>query len=191
MSVIFLFLGALGAGFVLILLIAIGSPRPGAVELGPEASGNPLVGLDSEQLGKLVAALLDRMGLELERISGGPGEILEIRAVNPTPVTGGTLLVHCVVPPAETGRLDGVAVGAFIRAMRSAYVSKGLLFTTGTITPDGRLAAEDTPVELFDRDQIMVLVDRYFGEDRAHEDLPRLISRLPPATPQGPGPTSS
>jgi hypothetical protein len=174
MSVVFLFLGAIGGGFLLILLIAIGSPRPAPIDMRVESGNSPLVELDSEQLGKLVTALLDKMGLEIERIQGGAGEILEIRAVNPTPITGGTILVHCIIPPAETGRLDGPLVSTFIRAMRTAYVSKGLLFTTGKFTADGRLAADDAPVELFDRDQILKLIGQYFGDE---VELPELLSK--------------
>jgi hypothetical protein len=176
MSVIFLFLGAIGFGFLLIFLIAVTAPKPQPIDLRKESNNSPLVELDSEQLGKLVGAILDKMGIEIERIQGGKNEILEIRAINPTPVTGGTFLVHCITAPPATGKLDGPMVGKFIRAMRSAYVSKGLLFTTGTFTPDGRLAAEDAPVELFDREAIKKLVDQYFGKD---EPLPKLVADLP------------
>lgn len=179
MDVIVLFLGAIIIGFGLIFLIAVTSPKPQAIDLRKESNNSPLVELDTEQLGRLVIAILDKMGLEIERTQGGKNEVFEIRAVNPTPVTGGTFLVHCMPAPEATGKLDGPAVGAFIRAMRSAYVSKGLLFTAGTFTPDGRLAAEDAPVELFDRFAIMKMVDDYFGREEA---LPKLVAELPPPT---------
>ncbi|MCK6549546.1 restriction endonuclease [Myxococcota bacterium] len=176
MSVLILFFGGIGLGFLLILLIAVTSPKPAPVDLRAESNNSPLVELDAEELGKLVVAILEKMGLEIERITGGANEIIEIRALNPTPITGGTFFVHCLPAP-PTGRIDGPMVGRFIRAMRSAYVSKGLLFTTGTFTPDGRLAADDAPVELFDRDQILKLVDQYFGDEG--ESLPKLVAKLP------------
>src|SRR5262245_53624823 len=179
MSVIVLFLGAIFLGFGLIFLIAVTAPKPQAIDLRKESNNSPLVELDAEELGKLVIALLDKMGLEIERTQGGKNEVFEIRALNPTPVTGGTFLVHCMPAPETTGKLDGPAVGAFIRATRSAYVSKGLLFTAGTFTPDGRLAAEDAPVELFDRYAIMKLVEKHFGIE---EPLPKLVAGLPPPT---------
>jgi hypothetical protein len=177
MSVLLLFFGGIGLGFLLIFLIAVTSPKPAPVDLRAESNNSPLVELDAEELGKLVTAILEKMGLEIERITGGANEIIEIRALNPTPITGGTFFVHCLPAPAETGKIDGPMVGRFIRAMRSAYVSKGLLFTTGTYTPDGRLAAEDAPVELFDRDQILKLVDQYFGDEG--DSLPKLVAKLP------------
>jgi hypothetical protein len=176
MSVIALFLIAIVLGFGLIFLIAVTAPKPQPIDLRAESNNAPIVELDAEQLGKLVGAILDRMGIEIDRTQGGKNEVFEMRGVNPTPVTGGTFFVHCIPAPPLTGKLDGPAVGAFIRAMRSAYVSKGLLFTSGTFTPDGRLSAEDAPVELFDRYAIMKLVEQYFGQD---EPLPQLVANLP------------
>ncbi len=164
MGVLLLFFGAICAGFLLILLIAISAPRPPPVDLKRESNNSPLVDLDAEQLGKIVAELLDKMGLEIDRLQGGANEVIEIYAENPEPITGGKLLVHCITAPRDTGKLDAPAVGKFIRATRSAYVSKGLLFTTGTFTPDGRLEAEDAPVELFDRDRLMKMINQYFED---------------------------
>jgi len=160
-AVIFLFLGAIGLGFLLILLIAISAPRPPPVDLKKESGGSELVDLDADQLGNLVASILDKMGLEIDRIQGGKNEILEIFAINPTPVTGGKVLVHCVTAPKMTGKVNGQMIGTFIRAVRTAYVSKGLLFTTGTFTPDAHLEAQDAPVEIFDRDQLQKMIDQY------------------------------
>ena len=183
MAVILLLFGSVGLGFALIVLIAVFSPRPPPVDLRLESGGSPLVELDAEQLGKVIASILDRMGLEIERWQGGPNEIVEILAVNPTPVTGGRILVHCMVPP-DTGKIAGTGVGQFIRSVRTAYVSKGLLFTTGTFTPDGRLEAEDAPVELFDRDQITRLMEQYF---RASD--PHVVMAASPAQPPYQAPT--
>ena len=167
MEVIFLFGGGIGLGFILILLIAISSPARPPLDLRRATNNDPLIELDSEQLGRLVAALLDKMGLEIERSQGGKNEILEIYAVNPTPVTGGSFLIHCIPAPTETGKLDGPSVCTFIRAVRSAYVSKGLLFTTGEFGPDARLEAEGAPVELFDRKRIHQMVEKHFeGQEK-------------------------
>jgi restriction system protein len=162
-AVVFLFLGAIGFGFVLILLIAITAPRPAPVDLKKESGGSELVELDAEQLGNLVASILDKMGLEIERMQGGKNEILEIFAINPTPVTGGKVLVHCIAAPPMTGKVNGQMIGTFIRAVRSAYVSKGLLFTTGTFTPDAHLEAQDAPIEIFDRDAVRKMLDQYLN----------------------------
>ena len=47
--------------------------------------------------------------------------------------------------------------------MRSAYVSKGLLFTTGDVPPDARLEGEDAPIEVFDRTQLRDLIEQHLG----------------------------
>ncbi len=168
MAVLLLFMGSIGLGFLLILLIAVTAPRPPPVDLKRESGGSVLVELSSDQLGDLAAKLLDKMGLEIERMQGGGQETLEIFAVNPAPVTGGKVLIHCIPAPTDTGKVDGRMVGKFIRSVRSAYVSKGLLFTSGTFSADARLEAEDAPVELFDRVQIQKMLDRYFeGGDPA------------------------
>jgi restriction system protein len=172
--VILLMFGAVMVGFLLIMLIGATAPRatpPDLHTLSGDAS--PLLDLDAEALGKVVSVLLDKMGLELDRASGGRGGELEIHAINPTPLTGGKILVHCVPAPEDTGKVNGLRVQQFIRAVRSSYVSKGLLFTTGEITPDGRLEAEDAPVELFDRHQLQKMIDEHLGE-LSPEDLRRL-----------------
>lgn len=168
MSVLFLFGGAIFFGFLLILLIAVGSPPAPTLTPADKTSGEPLLDLDAEQLSQVVAAILDKMGLEIERMQGGANEVIEIFANNPTPVTGGKFLIHIVPVPEDTGRIDGVRTGAFIRAMRSAYVSKGLLFTAATFSPDAYLEAEDTPAELFDRYKITKLLDDYYGDSEEH-----------------------
>ena len=134
------------------------------MDLRRASGGSPLVELDAEQLGKVVSALLAKMGLELERASGGQGGILEILARNPTPITGGAILVHCIPAPPETGNVDGPMVGRFLRAVRSAYVTKDLLFTTGEFTADARREAEDAPIELFDRAALSSLIAQHLGE---------------------------
>jgi len=162
-AVLFLFLGAIALGFLLIVLIGITAPKPQPVDLKKESGGSDLVDLDAEQLGTLVAAILDKMGLEIDRMQGGKNEILEIFAINPAPVVGGKVLVHCLTAPQMTGKVNGQMIGTFIRAMRSAYVSKGLLFTTGTFTPDAHLEAQDAPIEIFDRDQIQKMMEQYLA----------------------------
>jgi hypothetical protein len=165
-EVLVLFFGAILLGFGLIFAIAVSSPPRAPLDFRKEAQQDPLSGLDAEQLGRLVTALLDKMGLEIERSQGGKNEVVEIFATNPAPVTGGSILIHCITAPEDTGRLDGPSVGKFIRAVRSAYVSKGLLFTTGEFAPDARLEAEGAPVELFDRKRIHQMVAQHFeGQD--------------------------
>ena len=160
-----LMFGAVVLGFVLIALIGVTAPKKPLPDLHHlSGDSSPLLDLDAEQLGKIVAVILDKMGLDLDRASGGRGGELEIFAENPTPVTGGKILVHCVPAPPETGKVNGLRVARFVRAVRSAYVSKGLLFTTGDITPDGWLEAEDAPVELFDRAQLQDMIDTHLSD---------------------------
>lgn len=166
-----LLVGAITAGFLLIMLIGATAPQKAPVDLhAAQGDSSPLLDLDAEELGKIVSVLLSRMGLELDRAAGGRGGELEIFAENPAPVTGGKILIHCIPAPPDTGgQVNGLRVATFIRAVRSAYVSKGLLFTTGEITPDGRLEAEDAPVELFDRPQLQKLIDEHLADMTAED----------------------
>lgn len=162
MSVLILLFGAVGLGFVLIFLIAAFSPRPdGAGSAAGNSAATALDALNGEQMGVLVAELLGKMGLEVDRVQGGGDEVVEIRAKNPAPVVGGELLVHCVPGQKLPSGLNGPRVGAFVRAVRSAYVTKGLLFTSAELTPDGRREAEDAPVEIFDRTAFQRLLDQH------------------------------
>jgi restriction system protein len=155
---------AIAIGFVMIALIGATSPKPDPIDFTDGADNANLFELDADQLGRIVGLLLSKMGLELDRASGGTSGEVEIHALNPTPLTGGKVLVHCLPAPSHDGTVNGLRVAEFIRATRSAYVSKGLFFTTGDITPDGRLEAEDTPVELFDRNQLAAMIDEHIGE---------------------------
>jgi len=166
MSVLLLLFAAVALGFILIVLIAVFAPRNApASSVEEDDDPSPIRALDATDLGKLVSALLEKMGLEIERIQGGKNEILEIRAMNTAPVTGGSLLIHCLAATNVSDCVDGPAVRKFIRSVRSAYVSKGLLFTSGTFTPDAVLEAEDAPIELFDRHRIESLVEEYADGD--------------------------
>ncbi|MEE2901627.1 MAG: restriction endonuclease [Myxococcota bacterium] len=160
-------------GFVLIALIGATSPPVEHPDFTSGADHANLFDLSADQLGRIVGLLISKMGLELDRASGGSGGEVEIYAINPTPLTGGKILIHCLPAPSEDGKVNGLRVAQFIRATRSAYVSKGLLFTTGDITPDGRLEAEDSPVELFDRMQLASLIEEHIGEL-----TPELLSEL-------------
>ena len=82
MAVLLLFFGAIGAGLLLIFLIAVTAPRPPPVDLKRESNDSPLITLDSEQLGKVVAELLDKMGLEIDRLQGGKNEVIEIHVLD-------------------------------------------------------------------------------------------------------------
>lgn len=151
--------GALALGLVIVIFIGVSAPKAAPMSVAPEGGASPLADLSSEELAKVVATLLDRMGIEFERSQGAAHEVIEIYAVNPAPVTGGKILVHCLAPPKDRNVVDGRMVANFVRAVRSAYVSKGLLFTTGVCTPDAWLEAEDAPVEIFDRERLGRLVE--------------------------------
>ena len=150
MSVLLVFGVAITLGILLIALIAIGSPKRPLMVPDRKEPASLYEELNSVDLAHLVMQAMGRMGIEVDRWQGGPGEVVEIYANNPTPVTGGSVLIHCVAPPADTGMVDGRQIGRFIRATRSAYVNKGLFFTGGRFSPDAHLEADGAPVELFD-----------------------------------------
>lgn len=151
-------------GFLLIALISATAPQAPPIDFTQGAENANLFDLNADQLGKIVGIILSKTGYEIDRASGGTGGEVEIFALNPTPLTGGSVLVHCLPAPPDTGCVNGIRIAQFVRATRTAYVSKGLFFTTGDITSDGRHEAEDMPIEIFDRAQLAQLIDEHIGE---------------------------
>ena len=107
---------------------------------------------------ELVRRLLERIGFEARTTKTSHDGGIDVIAVNPQPIIGGTVIVQCK-------RYSHVVGAPVVRDLYGALThegaSKGILITTSWYSPDARRFAQDKPIELIDREKLQQLLDRY------------------------------
>src|SRR5688572_27782167 len=103
MGILIIAVGALVLGFGLILLISLTSPKPEELALNsdpshPDVPHGWIARLDAQDMGKLLSMLFAELKFEVEdgRFSDN---VVDLFAVNPTPITGGRLYIRGVAHP--------------------------------------------------------------------------------------------
>src|SRR5262245_61278804 len=89
-------LGAMGIGFVLIMLIARYGKHPQALPDGAVVGGGRSMPYDDFR--SLVIDLLESLGMDITHVSGSPGEI-DLIARTRTALIAGKYIVHAHVSP--------------------------------------------------------------------------------------------
>ena len=102
----------------------------------------------------MIRRLLGRLGYQA-RVTRVSGDGIEVEAVNPQPIAGGTLVVQCKT---DSQAVDAPAVHHLLEAVRGAGASKGVLLTTSHFSPDAWQAAEGEPLELIEGAQFESLL---------------------------------
>lgn len=143
LEVLIVAFGAIGAGFALILLLALADKH---------AKKKPTVedgGLTQREFEKACVEVLERMKLTIGEIVRTADDNLDIRAQNPAPVVGGEFFIRCVY--LEPG---GVVQAAEILEVSNVIVqdrlSKGLFFTNASFAADIPSLSELAPLEFID-----------------------------------------
>lgn len=161
MEVILLSVAATLLGF---LLIALTRPSPSGEEAPPFAPTPLLQTLEripEEEFEALVTALVRRVGLEVERVWGRQGSILEILAKKEGPIVGGRYLIQAVRPPSPDRVLDSLMVRYLYEVAREEGVQKAVLLTTGVFTDQALALAEEKGLELIDGQQLARLLQEH------------------------------
>lgn len=161
-------------GFALIFFLRRGTP-PIAMESAyyeePLADLGPLGGLHPEEFKELCLRLLEAWGLKVrEVLSEEPGK-LDIVAVHPHAVLGGTYLVHGILAPPNQ-IVDSAPVIGLSDTVRHERAMKGILITTGYFSQEVDKILEGSPVELINCRRLADLLEEYGIRARA----PRLTS---------------
>ena len=157
-------LGALLLGLIIIFLISVASPKP---EEGGEAEGSAdaksphgwIARLDAEELARLLSNLFAELKYEVEdtRIANG---VVDLFAVNRTPITGGRIYVRGVShPPLGVVGEDEVRVA--LDTARAEMAGKALVATGGIFSPEAKAAADGAPMELLDGATLMALIKKH------------------------------
>lgn len=161
MGVILLVALAILAGFILIA-IAGRSPvqhvaaRPTG-EHGDMAQA-VVESLTLAQFEGLCLRLLEELGLVINGPVRRRAQEIEISTVNPQPIIGGDVLVHCVLAQ-EARPVDSSAVQSLADTVRADGASKGILITNGYFAEEVGKLSEGPPVELINASQFRKLLD--------------------------------
>jgi hypothetical protein len=157
---------ALLLGFAIIALISLTAPRAeqsGVGEARNVVSDNAahawIARLDAKDLGKLLSLLFSELKFEVEdsRVSDS---VVDLFAVNPTPITGGRVYIRGVSHP-PLGVVGEEEVRVALETARAEMAGKALVATGGTFSPEARAAAEGAPLELLDGVALIGLIKKH------------------------------
>jgi hypothetical protein len=162
--VIIVAIAGLALGFIVILLISLTSPKEGAADGSDGGAPRSLAHgwisrLDADQLARLLTMLFGELKYEVEdtRVADG---IVDLFAVNSTPITGGRIYVRGIAhPPLGVVGEDEVRVA--LDTARAEMAGKALVATGGVFSPEARAAAEGAPLELLDGATLLTLIKKY------------------------------
>ena len=118
---------------LLLALFARGGPTETlSGSLPAEVAG--LSKLDLGELGSVTTRLFTELGFTSDAVHERPDRI-DLTMTDPTPVTGQTLYIRCILPPAETGAVASNEVQAALDAARGENLSKAVVVTPSSRSP--------------------------------------------------------
>ncbi|MFZ5468768.1 MAG: restriction endonuclease [Myxococcota bacterium] len=162
MGIVVIGLGALLLGFLLILLISATAPKPEELAAGgsmPEAPHSWIGRLDAEEMGKLLSMLFAELKFEVED-SRILDNVVDLFAVNPTPITGGRVYIRGVTHP-PLGMVGEEEVRVALDTARAEMAGKALVATGGIFSAEAKAAAAGAPLELLDGPVLWGLVKKH------------------------------
>jgi len=163
MGILLIGVGALVVGFLLILLISATAPRPEDLATGgageTDLPHSWIARLDPESFGRLLTELFEELKFNVEdvRVAGG---VVDLFAINPTPITGGKIYIRGVCHP-PLGVVGEEDVRMALETARAEMAGKALVATGGIFSPEARAAADGTPTELVDGGALMALIKKH------------------------------
>lgn len=161
MGVILLVVLAILAGFVLIA-IAGRSPVQHLVERPTGEHGDMaqavVESLSLSQFEALCLRLLEELGLVINGPVRRREQEIEISALNPQPIIGGDILVHCVLAQGERP-VDSHAVQSLANTVKADGAAKGILITNGYFAEEVGPLSEGPPIELINAQRFRKLLE--------------------------------
>ncbi len=154
-GILFIVFGAFGFGFFLIFLLGLDEKRRKASRPAHET-----VGLTQIQFEKACVEVIERMKLDIEGIERADENILEIKAKNPVPFTGGDFFIMTIYLASEE-----IVTSAEILEVSNMIIqdrlSKGILMTNNRFTDDLPSLSELAPLEFIDGEKLKELMAKY------------------------------
>jgi hypothetical protein len=162
MGILLIGVGALVVGFLLIFLISATAPRPEDLAVGPGEAETPhswIARLDAEAFARLLGELFAELKFEVEdvRVSGN---VVDLFATNPTPITGGKIYIRGICHP-PLGIVGEEEVRVALDTARAEMAGKALVATGGIFAPEARATADGAPLELLDGGALMALIKKH------------------------------
>lgn len=147
-------------GFFLIALIGRTDPETAANQpAGTVIEHAWLSQLGPENFGKLLTLLFSELKFDIER-SGIDGNMVDILAVNPTPITGSRIYVRGVYQ-APLGMVGEEEVRVALDTARAEMAGKAIVATSGGFTAEAKAAGAGNPVELLDGVELLRLTKKH------------------------------
>jgi hypothetical protein len=163
------------AAVVLLLLMLALFARGGPTEtiqtpgLPSELSG--LAQLSLGELGSIAHRLFAELGFTTVNTHERPDRV-DLTVTDPTPVTGQTVYIRCVLPP-ETGAVASHEVQAAMDAARGENLAKAIVLCPGSFTDEARLVSQGAPLELIDGPALGTLLRTHLPDVANRLGLPR------------------
>lgn len=145
--------GSLGIGFFLIFLLALSDKKRKASGPGERLFTAP-------EFEKACLLVVEGMKLEIDEINRTGQDRFDMIARNPTPITGGQFLVHCLyVEPKQV--ITAAQIIELSNMVLQERLSKGIFITTGRFTEEIPGIGELAPMEFIDGQAFKKLIAKY------------------------------
>lgn len=147
-------LGAVGFGFFLIFLLALSDKKAKL----KEPPGHP--SLSPSSFEKACILIIEGMKLEIDEMNRVGETQVDVLARNPTPITGGTYLVHCLhVEPGAV--ITAPQILELSNMVVQERLSKGIFITNGHFTAEVPGIGELAPMEYIDKEAFDQLLKKF------------------------------
>ena len=154
-GILILVFASVGIGFLLIFLLALSDKKRRMTEGTPRDRN-----LTAAQFEKACVLVVEGMKLEIEEINRASPDRLDMIARNPTPITGGQFLIHCLyVDPKQV--IPATQIIELSNMVLQERLSKGIFMTTGRFTGEIPTIGELAPLEYIDGPAFQKLLAKY------------------------------
>lgn len=116
--------------------------------------------LAPEQFERLCLRLLEQMGLSIASCHSNTQGEIDITAVNPQPITGGSYIVRCTLTPPEVP-INSTQIIALSDTVLAERASKGIFITTGFFSEEVPKLTEGPPLELINGQRLRQILGDY------------------------------
>lgn len=154
--------------FLMLALFARGGPTE---TIRPEDSKASLGALTLQELASVTSRLFSEFGFALMETHPRP-DFVDLRMKDPTPVTGQTVYIRCLLTP-SAGAVESSEVQAAADTARHEQMSKAVVVTSGPFSDEARLLARDTSLELIDGQALSGLLRAHLADVANRLGMPR------------------
>ena len=116
--------------------------------------------LTPEQFERLCLRILEQMGLSITGSHRNRHGEIDIAAVNPQPITGGSYIVRCALIPPEVP-INSIQIIALCNTVLAERALKGIFITTGFFSEEVPKLTEGPPIELINGQRLQQILGQH------------------------------